>query len=428
MGTLFTTILLFVLGVGAASAQTSMASCTTSSLYRDSAAYTYGIPSALLNVVVDVLTGISEAFYTEIINDPLYSGTLWAAVALFIVIYGFRLINGAERLVPGKVFMNFAKLGLVLALVSPGGGWTWFNTLVTPLFWGSMVELIDLFSSVSVSVVGGQSAKTMVASASEMQTTFQNIAEPISIMDRPTALLLSSHFMVTVVGVIWTGPYGFFMGVLLIWGAVCFLRALAEAFYSYLKSIVGLWFMFSVAPIFLVCMLFNKSQTVFRGWINVIVGTSLQITFLFTFLGFYILIISMSLQNFLQIQWCYAEKEGLLSGIPLKINGWVPYMVQDSTGQLIPLGNGPWGFFGFMNNPNIQFPIDLIDVLFFLLCSYVAWQYSRYVPQFSQAFANSGFQLADAAAKASEFFRMRGWAPDQIAVKSFRRFIFGALR
>lgn len=413
-------VLFFVFPDSSALAQSQTNDCTTAASYREASTQTYGIVTAVINTIVGMLTQISDKFYQEIVTNSTFVAAFNGSVALVIVSYGFMVLMGAVKLAPGEIYTRVFKIGLIVWLVSPGGGWSNFNTYVSPLFWETAADLITMFTQGSMR--SGLNVPSMtIGSSPGGSGTFYEMSRPVALFEEPVALLFSANFMVTVIGCFFTGPYGAFIAILLIWGARLLLRALVEALYTYIKGIVGLWFILSLAPIFLTFLFFKRTQHIFEGWLNVILSFIFQISFLFAFLGFFVVIISMSMLNFMQIQWCFVEIDTIIVGLPAKITLPRPYLIQDATGNIIPLGDGAWGLFGFLNNPNRQFPLDLIDVLFFVLSSYVAWNYSRYVPQFAATFANAGIQLSGVVADVGEYFRHKGWAPDQIAVKGISR-------
>lgn len=74
-------------------------------------------------------------------------------------------------------------------------------------------------------------------------------------------------------------------------------KTLAEAIIGYLKALLGITFLFTLAPIFISFALFKQTQEYFEAWLRHLAGFTLQMLTVFTFLMF---IVAIDLVGFMQ--------------------------------------------------------------------------------------------------------------------------------
>src|SRR6185436_2324103 len=96
---------------------------------------------------------------------------------------------------------------------------------------------------------------------------------------------------VTLMAIFGTFPYGPIIGLILLMALGSFLKALMNALWVYLMSLVMKTLLFALAPIFIPCILFTRTRHLFDGWLNQIVNATLQPILLFAFFAFFAILI-----------------------------------------------------------------------------------------------------------------------------------------
>jgi type IV secretory pathway VirB6-like protein len=361
-----------------------------------------GIIAGILELINNILAISGEQMYNYIIDNDTYRGVLFGMVLLTISVFGAMIVFDMIRPTPGTVLTKLVTLGVVVWLLSPNGGWDFFNNIVVHFFLDGMNELISIFSArafeaatgVAVSAPGGG-----------------NPDHPMWVLNVPFGQVISSKFMLIVQAILVTGPFGWALGLMMIWAGFNLVMAIISAVFIYIKSLVGLWFLFGLAPIFLITMLFERTRRIFEGWLNLIIYLSFLPVLTFSFLLFFLIIVTGSLSMILETQVAWGRLE-ILAGSPANFQWW-RFCVDGSF-------EGPWTQQGY-HNTGVLTPIPLIDILFFLLSSYIAWQYTEYVSRVARELTGTGLNLGSSTRDVRGWFETRGWTPDNAAGQAISR-------
>ena len=389
--------------------------CVSDPAFQASSAAGGGIISAIMSVIIEILGKTSQTLYSAIITDGEFLKVRNTAIMLVLAIYGVMVVFNIANFKPGEIFSLIFKIGLIVTVTGPGA-WQFFNDIVANFFFGTMIEMVEIFMGQAVGgVTGGYTGQLDLAN---------QLTAPLQFLNWPLARIISTQFFITVLGCIPLGPYGIAIAILLVWGAFNLFMALIGALFTYIKSIVGLWFLFALAPIFFLFLLFRRTQSLFEGWINMVLNFTLQPILLFAFLAFFVTIVTASLGELMTVNWCWEAMDAMANGTSKGFSWWRPVNVNG-----VKVDGGIWGYAGLVMPaavggggaaPSVLFPLDVTDVMFFLLASYIAWQYSTFVEGLAQELSSSGLRLSVNAESARNYFTSRGWAPDQIATKAVR--------
>ena len=398
-------MLFYILGVDHA-----FAYCTSQFAASALSATNSGLITAIMSSIVGLLQTTSEALYTGIIKNSNYQSILSASIILVVVMYGVMIVFDLENLRPGTVMMRIVKIGIVVWIASPTGGWTFFSETFAKFFFNTMLELVGVFLGGAAGAVQQTTPATQTAA-----TQLQQLTEPLGILGMPMSLIFSAKFAVTILGVMGSGIYGVVMGLLLIWAGFSLMMAICQAMFVYVKCIVGLWFLFALAPLFFIFLLFQRTAKLFEGWLNMIINFMLQPVLLFSFLAFFIVMITSSLSNLFRVDWCWGYRGTLFSATPIPVY-W--FYADKVNGVEIQPRTVDWGLYGNIVNANIQFPIEMIDLLFFLMSSYLMVQYGKFVPQLASQLSQGGLNISGSSDDFRNFFNSRGWTPEQIGGKA----------
>lgn len=367
--------------------------------------------SQMMSNVVQFLNTMGVNVYNAIMNSPFFSLAAQGLVTLFVVIFGINIIFDLENLTPANVLGKTFKLGLIWWLIG-SGGWDVFQRYIGGFFWGTMFEIIELMTGSAVSNMAGM---TYNAAA---------LAAPLHVLDGPLQGVLSRHFMITIMGSIPTGPQGFVLGIALIWGGAQVVVAIMTAVFTYVKTIIGMWFLFSLGPIFIACMLFNRTQKIFQGWLSKILGFALEGIMLFVFLAFFMSMITDALEPVLGITWCWVPYWNIIPGVlSFDIYWWGAHIVPGSgfPGDVLPdYGTRSWRTADGYDGSGLMSPVATLDVFFLILVAHIAWQYSAFTTLMAETLSQGGMRIGATYSDAQEYIKAKGLTPGQIAGKGFQ--------
>jgi len=324
------------------------------------------IMDSVFATINSILTSIAQTFYENVTASSDFQKAVGAAILLYITIYGVMIMFNLASYHTGEVVSRLVKIAIVWAIIGPGG-WNFFNKYVGTLFLGGMNDLITQFSAAGVGINTSNLNPTLQSSA--MQALIGPLTE---VFDR--------KFVIAIVSLLSTGITGWMMALFLIWGLIQFVLMVIGAVTTYVKSLVGLTFLFGVAPIFFAFILFEKTRQVFIGWLNQVVAFALTPVLLFAFLGFYCQLIENTVYNMLYAagapNFCYVTWFSLPGGL-WDIQFWRPTI--NAAAHETHLGE----WVDTKGNP-LAPPFNMIDILYFLLLCHLGKSFGEFIEQIAK--------------------------------------------
>lgn len=300
---------------------------------------------------------ISRSLFDQITLEGTYLTIIRATLSLFVIIYGISFMLGIVQFTYMEFLTRMVKFGLVLVLFSPFA-WNFFYNTVGVFFQNGTNFLIGLSTKLALgSMIGVDPNK------------------PFLLVDYSIATAFSSKMFVTMLAMFYTPPYGFIFGILVLMGLGQFVAALFQAVWIYLMSLIIRAFLFGLAPVFIPFILFSKTRHLFDGWLNQLVNSMLQPVLLFTFFAFFSVLIQSAMNNILQVPVCYLPGADIWSGLPS--DSVTPHFSiwMNGSWQHYARSWGPTGPTAFPN-AGITFPIQIMDVLVFLILAQLAWRFN----------------------------------------------------
>ena len=296
--------------------------------------------------------GASQNIFEAIAFQTGFQGIIRAVATLFITIFGIAFMLGIVRLTIIEFTIRAFKLSVVVIALSPGA-WELVYSVIGVLFQNGTDWLIARSTQIALGTIPGV-----------------NPSQPFNVLDTAVATAFSAKMFVTIIAMFFTGPYGWLFGILTVIGLGSFVAALFQGIWVYLMSSVVRAFLFGLAPIFFIFLLFSRTRHLFDGWLNQLVNSLLQPVLLFTFFSFFAVLVLASMERILRVEVCYMPGSGLFTGLP----GDVVIPRPTVNGQLY---GREWSFGGPVDFPNhAPFFIDIIDVLIFILLTQLAWRFN----------------------------------------------------
>lgn len=386
-------------------------SCTNDPKYNTVA--TGGVITAIVNEIKGdgtaanqgIIGNAAKALFEGVTGNSAARGAMYAAVTLYVMIYGIMVTFGMVNATFGELLVRAVKIGLVMGLFS-ATGWTFFSEYVVKFFNDGTDNLIQAMTNITA----GLDATT--GSKSTFAVMDKTLATALSIK---TVSAISSAFTGGM------GAIGFMLGGLMLMAMWNYLGAVLQAMWIYLMSLVAKALLFGLAPIFITCIMFQRTKQLFDGWLSQLINYSLQPIFLFAFLGFYAKLIEGAMQALFKTNFCwgcvYSLPIGCISGFKPQIGGKIIDGLNISAaGMTVPSASGvdvtiPWS----------QFPISVVDVLIFYLLANIAWRYCDVVVRLAQEIAGSSVYLTNMTGAFQEMYSGAG----QGVKEGAGNFIFG---
>lgn len=342
-----------------------------------------GLISTIVTEIQNVLNQISSVLFLTIVSDPGFIGAIQGLLTLYILFYGIMFTFGMVQLTMFDFVVRMVKIGVVILLVSPGA-WDYFNNTVVTFFNAGTDEWINQITGAVLGIDVPVGTK------------------PFATIDWALSQAVSAKMAVTLMAMFFTPPYGPIFGLLLALGLGTFVKAVLMAAWVYLMSLIVKALLFGIAPIFLSFLLFARTRLLFEGWLNQLVNATLQPILLFTFLAFFVELISVAIANILATPVCWTEWNESLRGSPFSVHYWRFTLCNGGTCE--PYGGG-WSNVGPQTGSGPIFPIDILGILVLVMLADLCSRFNNIVILVASDLASASVNLATMQGTMGEWFR-----------------------
>ncbi len=248
--------------------------------------------------------GLIRNIYTGITQNTAYRSVVSALLSLYIMFTAFSFLTGNLNITHTELIIRVIKVSIVSALISSEYSWSFFNDYLFSYFVGGVQQMVNIIQEAGATGPGASSSIISLMIAPQT-------------MAKLWALLF----------VDWRG----FIYIILFLIALAFLFALTlEATIIYLTALVAIGMIIVMAPIFICCMLFEITRSLFDNWLKQLIGYALQPIILFTGLAFMGILISHEIYTSLGFRVCkhdFLNLEGISEVIADDDTGADPSMV-----------------------------------------------------------------------------------------------------
>lgn len=370
-----------------AQAATGAETCTDfEALYNDAKNPAPGLLTNIADYVKEVVGSATEQLYKAFTDSQAYKNAVSATITLMIVIFGVGFLIGVVQASFGQVLIRLVKIGIILTLISPSG-WQFFSDYAVKFFNEGTDDLIGIVMQIGtgVNLAAGES--------------------PFRLLDGLATVILSPDMIIAILGSTFnSGPYGLAMGGLLGFAAVGLIKLLISALKVYAIAFVVRSLMLGVAPIFIVFLLFDKTKQLFTGWLNVMIFLSLQPILFFTFISFFLVMLTTASTNMMGgNELCWTQYNAV-QGSQNKVSFW---RFKSKDGKYADIDKYDWkgqiscslnGGKDANGQPCKEFPLNIVDVLSFLILVFVAGKFGEVTTRIAQDISGSYANL-DAQAR-----------------------------
>ena len=345
------------------------------------ATVTSGTLADIYTFIKTVVNDATKKLFNAFTNSQAYQTAVSAALVLMVVFFGVGFTIGVVQVSFGQVLTRLVKIAVVGAIISPGG-WTFFNNYVVTFFADGTDDLIK-----TVMAIGTGSGPAPAG------------ATPFYQLDNIVTFILQPQTIILVLGSLFAGgPFALGMGGLLIMCLWSFFKMVVGALQTYAISYVARALILGVAPIFFVFLLFERTKNLFTSWVNALVNLSLRPILLFTFLSFFMVMIQSAATDMLGVELCWSSYSGSLQGTSNQPSFW---RFQDPKTKALMQSQLSWKgpvecmFTGKQVDGKAcaPFPINIIDILSFLILVYLAQRFTSVIDQICSELSNAFVSL-----------------------------------
>lgn len=379
---------------------TSFAETATQVFDNPSGSSSNGMLSDIYHFIVDSVNDASKKLFSAFTSSNSYKNALGGATTLMVVFYAVAFVMGIVQPNFQQVLVRLVKIGLLMTLISPAG-WDFFNENVVRFFQDGSDDIIRGVQQIGMCANyynGGGNCPGIPANAT-----------PFYSLDRLASFIIQPDTIVALLGATFSGgPYGLMMGALMLIAVYGFFMLVLKALQVYAISFVARAMLLGLAPIFFVFLLFEKTKQMFMGWLNAIVNLSLRPILLFTFLSFFMVLMESASRDMLGTELCWQEFKNVEGSIN-KMAMWrfVDPNTKAPATEMTWQGSLECLLDNTGNQKCKEFPVNIVDILSFLILVYLAQRFTEVVDRISSELSNA-FVSLDTQGKFEQMMQSKG--------------------
>ena len=343
-----------------------------------------GIISPVVAEIQDILVDAYEDLYEGVLANDSFIGAIQAGLVLYVLISGILFTLGIVQLSAGELFVRVFKIALISILIGPGGQ-AFFHDYVYTFFRDGADFIIASMTGIMAQVLADPTAEitTLDVEAGALSSG------PFVAMDAFITQVFSPQTIPIFQAALNQSEYGpsFFTLYLI----MCFylLGTVAKSLWIYLVSLLALSLLFGLAPIFVACLMFQRTRNLFDGWLGQCINFTLQPVLCFTFITFFVILMSFSMTEIFDMEVCYCETTAV-TGVSQELNYWA-FTEDDVCLSLDYSHKGPlWA--GEPITDMDVFPIEIAELLSALLLAYIGYNFIPYAVQLSNDISGAWIQ------------------------------------
>ncbi|MDG7052382.1 MAG: type IV secretion system protein [Wolbachia endosymbiont of Alcedoecus sp.] len=169
--------------------------------------------------------------------------TIVSLLVLYIVLYTLYYFFGLTHVSIYEFLIICVKIGVITQLLRDNS-WDFFYNNAFSIFINTPKQLIEI---------------------ANFRGTTSNVFE---FLDLPLNRFLSSHSVLLIISLIFSGPLGIVSFCLVIWGLIIVVLSIFNALFSFVTSIAIVALLLSLTPIFIICLLFTYTRQMFHNWVK----------------------------------------------------------------------------------------------------------------------------------------------------------------
>lgn len=228
--------------------------------YTGSTLFSDVIYGELVQPLRNKFNELTYVMYINLSTNPTLQNIARLMMVLYISLYGLLFLAGSVKITVEDIVTRVVKIAIIIALFSETS-WTFFSQNLFNLF-------VDGADSLMSSVIGNTSSVGNVF----------GFIDPVINKYANTDIwkLLFIQFLQVFNGLT-------FFAIMTIYALLLYFRGLLEVIVGYCLAFLGLAVMISIAPLFIILILFERTRSIFDNWISVMFQYMIQPTILLIF-------------------------------------------------------------------------------------------------------------------------------------------------
>ncbi|WP_246168468.1 TrbL/VirB6 family protein [Wolbachia endosymbiont of Ctenocephalides felis wCfeT] len=231
--------------------------------------------------------------------------TIISLLTLYIVLYTLYYFFGLTHLSIYEFLIICVKIGIIVQLLRDDS-WNFFYNNAFSMFINAPMQLIEV---------------------ANFRGTTSNVFE---FLDLPLNRFSSSHLILLIVSLIFSGPLGFVSFCLVIWGLIIVCLSICHALFSFITSIAIVALLLSLAPLFIICLLFPYTRQMFLDWVGFLTRFAIHPVVLLLFIS----LISQAMDYIIYSVFDFEVCTTCIFSINLKI--WEPCILYSYASKYTP--------------------------------------------------------------------------------------------
>jgi type IV secretion system protein VirB6 len=243
--------------------------------------------------IINQFHKLTMDFYTKLTKNATLQRIAKLCLILYVMIYALTFLAGATQITAKDLITRLFKITLIVVLIGEDS-WNFFNNYLFKAF----IEGTDY---IITNAIGITSSKGNIF----------GFIDPIfdKYTQGPFWRLLFIELLQIHNGLA-------FVAIVTIYSICIYFRAILEVIIGYVMAYVSLSIMISLAPFFIILMLFEKTKTIFDNWLSTLFNYMIQPTIL---LIFFLLIDQIMSEQLLKIvvRACWGDLIPIALGLDL---------------------------------------------------------------------------------------------------------------
>ncbi|WP_425362851.1 type IV secretion system protein [Candidatus Tisiphia endosymbiont of Hybos culiciformis] len=210
--------------------------------------------------ITDKFHEFTMNFYEKLTRNATLQRITRAALILYVTIYALTFLAGATQITAKDLLTRFIKITLIVTLIGENS-WNFFNDYLFSAF-----------------IEGTDYIMTNVSGLTSSKSNIFGFIDPI--FDKYTNgrfwLLLFIQLLQIHNGLI-------VVAIITIYSLTLYFRAILEVIIGYVIAYIGLSVMISLAPFFIILVLFEQTKSIFDNWLSTLFSYVMQPSILLIF-------------------------------------------------------------------------------------------------------------------------------------------------
>lgn len=221
-------------------------------------------------------SGVIPAIYKAVVANSGFVDTVRAMMTLFVLFSAIGFVIGSIELTQKELLDRIFSVILMVALISPHS-WDFFNEHVFIWFYAGTDFVINILYQVAASGPGSTN---------------------------PLDFFFSYEIFVKLFSLLFATPTGWIFIIVYLIMLVYIVKIFFDAAVLYMTALIMMGVLISIAPIFIMLLLFEQTKSFFNNWVKQITAYSIQMILVYAGILFMTMIIRNQIYNTLGFPVC----------------------------------------------------------------------------------------------------------------------------